>query len=586
MAIKRHLITRKLFLSLAAIAFVQLSGIIVAHAQGITINNIQIVGLEHLDESVVLDAIDIKAGTTITTNVLTELNKNSQYLYDTGYFQQPPKLSLDYYEERTILVIDVLENPLYQGIVIKGNTIYPTEELQKLITLQPGEVTNVRTLENNISLGILKKYQDDGYVGAYIIDFRLSPSGDDAGTVYLQIGEGIVDQVVFEGNEKTRDSLLQMLASRRIHSGSPLKKDAVQQLMQDLYNMGIFEQVEPSVEPSLKEGLINLKVRVAEAQTGQAGIGLGYSTVNGIQGTISFQERNFRGRAQSVSALLVFSKNNPGFELSYSDPYLNATDFFSTSLYDLNYHQQRDPGSPTESEMDVTSIGGSLNFGRRITDRVSGSIGLGVVDYDYTVLKGDPFRDYGPLRRARLQQAGQTRSVTLGMSYDTRDNIFTSHSGQFLSGSAEVAAFGGDFNFRKYVLEARDFVPHGSRSTVGFRARMGLGEGGVPVFEEFRIGGVNSVRGLPEDALIGTKSILLNAEYRFPLDKKGTFVGAAFTDWAWVGESFSEMEKGCGAGVGVRFRIPALGLGAIRLDLGWNLKDGGSHLHFGIGEMF
>lgn len=586
MVIRRHLITVRLLLGLVALTLLQFVGAVAAHAQGITINNIQIIGLEHLDESIVLDAMDIKVGTTITTNVLTELNKNSQYLYDTGYFQEAPKLSLDYYEERTILVIEVVENPLYQGIVITGNTIYPTGKLEKFITLQPGEVTNVRTLEDNISLGILKKYQDDGYVGAYIVDFRLSPSGEDAGTVYLQIGEGIVDQVVFEGNEKTRESLLQMLASRRIHSGSPLTKDAVQRLMQDLYNMGIFEQVEPSVEPSLKEGLINLKVNVVEAQTGQAGIGLGYSTVNGVQGTISFQERNFRGRGQSVAALVIFSKNNPGFEVNYSDPYLNATDFFSTSLYDLNYRQQRHPGSPILSEMDVTSKGGSLSFGRRLTDRVSGSVGLGVVDYDYTVLKGDPFRDYGPLRRARLQQSGQTRSVTLGMTYDTRDNIFTSHSGQLLSGSAELAAFGGDFDFRKYVLDARHFIPQGSKGTIGLRMRLGLGEGGVPVFEEFRLGGVNSVRGLPEDALIGTKSILLNAEYRFPLDKQGTFVGAAFTDWAWVGESFSEMENGRGAGIGVRFRIPALGLGALRLDLGWDLKDGGSHLHFGIGEMF
>ena len=584
--IRGYLITGKLFLGLTALALVPLAGGLTAHAQGITINNIQIIGLEHLDESVVLDSIDIKAGTTITANVLTELNKNSQYLYDTGYFQEPPALSLDYYEERTILVIEVLENPPYRGIVITGNTIYPTEELEPLITLTPGEVTNVRTLEDNISLGILKKYQDDGNVGAYIVDFRLSPSGDDAGTVYLQIGEGIVDQVLFEGNDKTSAALLRMLADRRIRSGSPLTKDAVQRLMQDLYNMGVFEQVEPSVEPSVKEGLIDLKVHVVEAQTGQAGVGLGYSTVNGVQGTISYQERNFRGRGQSLSALLIFSKNNPGFELGYSDPYLSATDFFSTSLYDLNYRQQRSPGTPVESEMDVTSKGGSFSFGRRFSDRVSGSVGLGVVDYDYTVLKGDPFRDYGPLRRARLQQAGQTRSVTLGMSYDTRDNIFTTHSGQFVSGSAQFAAFGGDFDFRKYVLDARHFFPQGENSTFGLRTRLGLGEGGVPVFEEFRLGGVNSVRGLPEDALIGTKSILLNAEYRFPLDKKGTFVGAAFTDWAWVGESFAEMENGRGAGLGVRFRIPALGLGALRLDLGWDLKDGGSHLHFGIGEMF
>jgi len=557
-----------------------------SHAQGITINSIQIVGLQNLDERVVLDTLTIKAGQTITTNVMTELDNNSRALYDTGFFLEPPKLSLDYYEEKTILVVEVVENPPYKGIVITGNTIYPTEELAPLITLKPGEVINIRELEKNISDAILSKYQNDGYIGAYVVDFGIMTTGDERGMVYLTLGEGVVDDYAFEGNQKTKDSLLRMILGRRIQPGEPLKREDLEKAMQDFYNLGIFEKVEPGIEPSAKPGNIILKVAVSELPTGSAGVGLGYSTVNGMQGSISFSERNFQGRAQSVSALVTFSKNNPGFELSYSNPYMSEKDYLSTSLYDLNYRQQRNPGTAIESEVDVDSTGGSINFGRRFSDEVSATFGIGVVDYDFQVLKGDPFAGFGAERRARLQQAGQTRSLSLGLDFDTRDNIYFSTKGGLVSTSAQIAGFGGDFNFRKYVIDLRHFIPQGKGGTIGARARIGVAEGEVPIFEEFRLGGVFSVRGLPEDALVGTKSLLINAEYRMPIDKEKTFIGAIFADWASVGESFSEMKTGYGAGIGIRFRVPALGLGAIRLDLGWNLKDGGSRLHFGIGEMF
>ncbi len=557
-----------------------------AYAQGVVINNIQMVGLKHLDQSIVLDALTIKPGQEITGNVLTELNRNSELLYATGFFQEPPRLSLDYFEGKTILVIEVLENPVFREVKFSGNTIYTDEELQEYITLTPGEVTNLRQLEDDIAVGVLGKYSEDGYVGAYIVEFALSTLEEDRGTVYVTIGEGKVDSIAFEGNEKTKESLLRMVVGRQVTTGELLRKGAVEKAMQDLYNMGIFEQVEPTMEPSVTPGNLVLKFVVTEAPTGQAGIGLGYSTVNGLQGTISYSERNFQGEGKTISAIVVFSKNNPGYQVDYSDPYLSESDFFSASVYDLNYRQQRNPGSPIESEIDVSSLGGSLTWGHHFNTELSGTIGLGVTDYDYDVIKGDPFHDYGPERRRRLEQTGQTRSITLGMTHDTRDNVFTTHNGTYLGGSAQLAGFGGDFDFRKYVLDGRVFMPHAKKNTLGLRAKIGIAEGNVPVFEEFRVGGVNSVRGRPEDDLLGTKMLLLNAEYRFPLDKKQTFTGVVFTDWAWCGESFSETDAARTAGIGVRFRVPALGLGSIRLDMGWDLIDGGSRVHFGIGEMF
>ncbi len=555
-------------------------------AQGVIVNNIQVIGLVNLDQSIVINALTIKPGQEIPGNVLSELNKNSETLYNTGYFQAPPELALDYYEGRTILLIKVLENPVFKDVVFSGNTIFSAEQLRALITLKPGEVTNLKQLELDISEEILGLYARQGYVGAYIQEFALSTLEEDAGTVYITLSEGVIEDIVFEGNRKTKTSLLKMIVGRQLKVGETLKEERVEKAMQDLYNTGVFEQVEPTMEPAPTGGNIIVKFNLAETTTGQAGIGMGFSTANGLQGTLSYGERNLMGEGKTISAQLVFSKNNPGYQINYSDPYLNEKNFLSASLYDLNYRQQRDPGSPAESEIDVDSIGGDFSLGHRFSDTLSGSVALGVVDYDYTILKGDPFHDYDPIRRGRLQQTGQNRSVTISLINDTRDSIFTTHEGSYLSTSAQIAGFGGDFDFRKYIVDGRLFLPHMKTNTVALRARAGIADGDTPVFEEFRVGGVSSVRGVPEDYLTGTKMLLFNGEYRFPIDKKKSFTGAIFTDWAMVGESFGDTDDIYTAGIGIRFRVPALGLGSIRLDLGWDLREGGTRLHFGIGEMF
>jgi outer membrane protein insertion porin family len=205
-----------------------------AYAQGVMVNNIQITGLVHIDQGVIIDALTIKPGAEITGNVLSELNKNAEALYNLGFFQTTPELSLDYLEGNTILLIKVLENPLFKDVVFKGNSLFTNEELRTFIKQQPGEVTNLKQMEQDISTGILGHYADEGYVGAYIQEFALSTLEEDAGTVYITISEGMIDDIVFEGNKKTKTSLLKMIVGRRLQVGQVLKKDAVEKSMQDL----------------------------------------------------------------------------------------------------------------------------------------------------------------------------------------------------------------------------------------------------------------------------------------------------------------------------------------------------------------
>lgn len=573
-----------------------------ASNEGIEIKRVAVSGLSRLDEAVVIAGLTIKAGDILVGNATAKLNDAAEALYDTGWYMSTPELSLDLAEDGgAVLNVKVAENPVYQGTQIKGNTLVSSERLiqevegKAALNGQPavggklvkGQVINARKLIGALD-GMLGTYQSLGYLGIGIenYDFR-GMLGQAPGIVVVQISEGVIDEIIISGQERTRESVIRGRITH-LRPGSVLRREDLERDMQEIYNTGLFEEVTPDFEPSLNEGQIKVVVSVKEASTGQAGVGLGYSTVNGLQGTLSYSEKNLFGAGKAVGAQLIFSRNQPGFEVSFSDPYAANGSFWSAAVSNLHSRQQRFPGQPYESELGIDTKGATFTYGKHINDYDTWSSSFGVQDYNYTVRKGDPFRGLSPRQRARLSAEGETRKLGLNYTHDTRDNVFDSHTGVYGSGTAEVAGFGGDFDFNKYTFETREFWRAGP-GTVAMRQRLGFATGELPLYEEYRFGGVNSIRGVSEDLLTGTHGVLTNFEYRVPLNDMFGVVG--FLDNGWAGESFGAMENATGAGIGARIKVKALGLGAVRLDYGFGLNGGADgtanqRFHFFLGEMF
>lgn len=571
---------------------------IVAQARdGIEIKSIAITGLERLDEGAVLTGLTIKAGDVIVLNATKKLNDAAEALYNTGWFRSKPLLSLSGVGDGAVLEVEVEENPVYRGARITGNTLFSTERLLRELEgtvgedgqvtgakLVKGEVVNSRKLFEGID-GIMAVYQDAGYIGAGVSNPTIIFAGEDEGIVEVPVTEGTIDEVIVTGLGKTRQSVVDSQITH-LQPGMVLERNDLERDLNQIYNTGLFESVVPNLEPSLKPGHVRVVIQVEEAPTGQAGFGLGYSTVNGLQGSVSYREKNLFGRGKQIGTTITFSNSDPGFEISYTDPYGQGGSFWGLGLYSINERQQRNPGTTYESELDVDKAGAKVFWGQKLNDFDSYQVSFGVADYDYEIIRGDPFQGTDPRLRARLSAEGETRKFGTSFSHDTRDNIFETHRGFLGSVSTEFAGFGGDFSFNKWILESREFFEIGP-GTLGFRQQLGFANGDVPIYEEFRRGGVNSIRGVSEDLITGTHSFLSNTEYRIPISQM--FSAVAFLDAGWAGSSFSDMENAAGAGIGARIKIPALGLGAVRLDYGVELtgEEGtNKRFHFFLGEMF
>jgi outer membrane protein insertion porin family len=562
---------------------------------GIEIRSIRVEGLKNLEEPVVLTGLTIKAGDILVGNVTAKLNAAAEALYNTGWYQEKPVLTLDSQGEGAILKVTVNENPLYRGTTITGNTLFSTERILQEVEgspeagggqMQQGDVINVRNLQRAID-GISRLYADAGYIAAGVNDFNFSYAGPDVGTVSMVVSEGFVEDIVITGLEGTREDVVRSQITH-LHAGSVLTQDDIYRDINQIYNTGLFDSVDPDIQQSLKEGYVIVILTVTEAATGQVGFGLGYSTINGLQGSINYNEKNLFGSGKVLGATVVNSRNKPGLQLTYSDPYYKDNAFYSVSLYSLHERQQGAPGSAYESELAVDTQGVSLGYGQHINDYDSWQTTFTVADYDYEVRKGDPFRGTDPRTRARLSAQGQTRKLGLSYTHDTRDNIFSTKQGIYVKPTVEFAGFGGDFDFQKYSLESREFFKVGP-GTAAFRERIGMGTGNIPIYEQWRLGGVQSVRGIPEDMLQGSHHLLLNGEYRVPINDTVGAVG--FMDAGWAGNGFDDMDSAMSAGIGARIRLNFLGVNAVRLDYAWQIagdreESAGSRFHFFLGEMF
>ena len=184
----------------------------------------------------------------------------------------------------------------------------------------------------------------------------------------------------------------------------------------------------------------------------------------------------------------------------------------------------------------------------------------------------------------RNKNFGVTRSIIGQHVTDTRDNIYNPSTGGRVALTAEFGGLlGGDFKFQKYDINHQQFFRAGNHSQVwAFKTAYGYGHGDLTEFNQFRVGGQNTLRGYRDDQFRGNRMALMTLEYRFPLAKK--VQGIIFTDWGGTWDSGFFPKGGSiygSGGLGVALNTP---LGPLRLDYGRGSQGG--RFHFNIGGGF
>jgi outer membrane protein insertion porin family len=568
-------------------------------------------------EQLIYQTIRTRPGQTATR---TQLQQDTNAIFATGFFAdvkaEPSDTPLG-----VKVTFRVQPYPVLRSVQVAGARVLTQAQVDQIFAPQYGKNMNLRQIQQGIEQ-INKFYQDKGYIVAQVAG---TPQIDQDGTVTLQVAEGVVEQITprfldKEGKPargRTRPYIL--TRELRTQPGEVLNRDVVQADLKRLSDLGLFEDVQVSLEPGQDPRRVNVILNIKERKTGSFSAGAGFSSSSGLFGTGSYQQANLFGRNQKVNAeVQAGTRGEILFDVGFTDPWIRG-DKYRTSYSANVFNRLTQPfvfnGGPNDVDLPngdtprVNRLGSSLVFTRPLT------------------------RDPDKIRRAWI--------ASLGMQYQRvsiRDGNFNVQRFDELGNPLSVSGRGQDDLLTMQAAIVRDLRNDAMRPTTGSLIRLGIDQsipvglgnilmtrargsysyyipvkilrkakgpqafafniqggtilGDAPGYEAFSIGGSNSVRGYGEGDLGTGRSFLQGtAEYRFPIFK--IVGGALFLDAASTlgtqgsvlgrpGEARGKPGQGFGYGVGVRVNTP---LGNIRVDYGIN-DQGNTAITFGIGERF
>ena len=189
-------------------------------------------------------------------------------------------------------------------------------------------------------------------------------------------------------------------------------------------------------------------------------------------------------------------------------------------------------------------------------------------DVSWSLFGGGDFRINPPI------QPGDMRSVVVAVEGGSVRDLDWLPRGVAFRLEAEFGRdFGGEFDFNRYVGDARLYVPITRRSTLALRVRGGTSEGTLPLQKAYVLGGIGSMRSYPQNVFIGDRMLLGNVEYTWAQDWFWDDVTlSGFFDAGWVNNAgtdkfdFDDAYPSIGAGIGLVDRL-------VRLEVSWPLRD-------------
>jgi outer membrane protein insertion porin family len=488
---------------------------------------------------------------------------------------------IEYNEEKNglTITISVIEGDQYKvnKVRLEGDIIKPENELMKHVKVNKEKSFNREVMYNDID-ELKNVYADEGY--AYT-DIR-PLSREDTERKLVDITYKIdkkkrvrIERINITGNSTTRDKVIRRelkLIEGEYFSGKKLNKGT-----ENLNRLDYFEEVEAKTRNGSRDDMMIVDINVKERPTGSFNIGVGYSSWERLIGMIQISKENLFGKGQGLNLQAQIGSRTTEFNVSFTEPWIFDKNI-SSSIGLYKWQTQYD-------EYTQDSKGGILGVGfpLGIDDYTRASI-----RYAYDNARIEDILSTAALAiQSMLDLSITTSSLTLGIGRDSRDQIWNTTKGSINSISMEYTGgiLGGDSAFNKYIAVSTWYFPVLWKTVLMTRGSAGyiVGRKGglLPVYDKFRLGGVDSVRGyewgdiVPIDTATGgdiggDKMWLWNVEYRIPVVKKEGIWGFLFFD---AGNAFKKEDSWrTGArrsmGFGMRWRSP---MGPLQMEYGIKL---------------
>jgi outer membrane protein insertion porin family len=587
------------------------------------IGQIEIVGNKTFSDSTLRDQFNLDTGGWMSwytksdrysrTKLNADLEALRSYYLSRGFLEfriDSTQVAMSPNKQEMAITINITEGERFvvSGVKLAGNYLDRDDEFKTLVKIGVGQPYNAEKVAETT-----KAFTD--YFGKFGFAFarvEAKPEIDRQNNrvqFVLQAEpsrRAYVRRIQVVGNDRTRDEVIrrefrQLEAAWYDGDKIRLSRDRVDRL-------GYFTDVNvETVEVPGAPDQVDLVFTVAEKPTGSISLGAGFSSAEKVSLSFGIRQENAFGSGNYLAVEVNTSKFNRNLVLSTTDPYFTKNGISRT----LDVFQRTT--RPYLGDLNAYSLinsGLGLRFGVPVTERDTVFVGLNAEQTEIREGTGlpDAYREYAE----KFGFTSTALPLTLGWARDGRDSAMVPTRGSLQRVNADVSV-AGDVRYVRASYQFQQYFPLTKKYTLALNTDLGWGQGlqgqPYPLFKNFFVGGLGSVRGFEQSTLGptrdttstnlvpiylgGAKKLVFNAEFITPFPGAGndrTLRLFGFTD---VGRAFGENEVisvdalRASAGVGLSWISP---MGPLRFSWATPIRkltgDKIQRLQFQIGTSF
>ncbi len=508
------------------------------------------------------------------------------------------------------ITINITEGERFviSGVELEGNYLNRDDEFKALIKIAVGKPYNAETVAETTK-AFTEYFGKFGFAFARVEAKPQIDRRNNRVQFVLQAEpsrRAYVRRIQVAGNDRTRDEVIRR--EFRQFEAAWYDSDKIRLSRDRVDRLGFFTQVNvETLEVPGAPDQVDLLFTVAEKPTGSISLGAGFSSAEKVALSFGIRQENAFGSGNYLAVEVNTSKFNRNLVLSTTDPYFTQTGISRT----LDVFQRTT--RPYLGDVDAYSLinsGLGLRFGVPVTETDTVFVGINAEQTEIREGTGlpDAYREYGE----RFGTTSTALPLTLGWSRDGRDSALVPTRGSLQRVNADMSV-AGDIRYARASYQYQQYVPLSKKYTLAFNTDLGWGQGlkgqPYPLFKNFFVGGLGSVRGFEQSTLGparqtsisntapiylgGPTKLVFNAELLMPFPGAGndrTLRLFGFTD---IGSAFGEDEKissqalRASAGIGLSWISP---MGPLRFSFATPIRqqtgDKIQRLQFQIGTSF
>lgn len=294
-----------------------------------------------------------------------------------------------------------------------------------------------------------------------------------------------VERIDVNGNTLTQDKVIRR--EFRLSEGDAFNSFQVKRSSNRITSLGYFQdKFEIEQKPGSAPDRIILEANVEEKPTGELQLSAGYSSIEKLIFQGSIQQRNFRGRGQTLGLSGSFSRYAKSAQVSFTDPYVFDKNIsLGVDIYRRDYDSFNFDGNNRNTTYEQSTTGFQVRAGVPLTEYLTGIVRYTLSRDDVSLaqsyfrdINGDGIAECDPLRAGRYlcDALGKWTSSIIGVTliHDTLDNRARPSRGHMVSLNGDVAGLGGNVKYARLRANAAQYFALGG----GFIFSL-QGEGGA-----------------------------------------------------------------------------------------------------------